>query len=157
MNENQNHIKSEVLELYKENRFLKLDAEAYRKSGSGVDKERLLLQLVLRIELHCAAPTPMVDTGVIMLIASNIDEEGKQWLPLFTDFDEVMLGNPTAYTVEVPMRHLVEDAFELGMYEGIIINPYSDNIRLGKRELDYVLDTILRIENGEEGGLLWKG
>ena len=60
----------------------------------------------------------------------------------------MMLGNPTSYTVEVPMRHLVEDAFGLGMYEGIIINPYSDNIRLGKRELDYVLDTILRIENG---------
>ena len=93
MDENQNHIKSEVLELYKENRFLKIDAEAFRKSGGDVDKERLLLQLVLRIELHCAAPTPMVDTGVIMLIASKVDEEGK-------------------------------------------------------RELDYVLDTILRIENG---------
>lgn len=136
-----------VVELYKENCFIKHNAKAYSKTGSLEDRENLLMQLVVHMKLDpCGAPTPMVDTGVIMLIASWVDDDGKQWMPLYTDLDEVFDGNPTAYTIEVPIRNLVEEAFERGMYEGIIINPYSDKVRLTKEDLDYMLDTLMQIE-----------
>lgn len=138
---------SKVVGLFQENCFIKHNAAVYGKSGSKEDRENLLMQLVIHMKLDpCGAPTPMVDTGVIMFIASWVDEEGKQWMPLYTDLDEVFDGNPTAYTVEVPIRNLVEEAFEKGMYEGIIINPYSDKVRLDKNDLDYVLDTLMQIE-----------
>ena len=81
-----------------------------------------------------------------MLIASSVDEEGRQWIPLFTDLDEIMRGVPTEYTIELPIRDLIEEAFGNTLYEGIIINPHSENVRLDRCDLDYVLDVIMRME-----------
>ena len=146
MNDKNRFTLTDIDELYKENIFIKLDAERFVKTGSELDKERLLLQLVIRSKLDLVAPTPMVDTGVTLLIASSVDEEGRQWIPLFTDLDELMRGVPTEYTIEIPIRDLIEEAFGNTLYEGIIINPHSENVRLDRCDLDYILDVIMRME-----------
>lgn len=140
----------DILGLYRENAFIKYNAAAFSKSGREEDKENLLVQLVIRLKLdECGALTPMTDTGGILLIEPFTDDEGRKWIPLYTDLDEVFEGAPTAYMVEIPLRNLVEDAFDHDEYEGMLVNPYTDRVFLGKCELDYVLDTVMRIEHGK--------
>lgn len=149
MNKIFSHMDSEQLEQYKDNIFLKLDAEAYSDTGSHEALERLLIQMVIRITLGCVAPTPMIDIGELLFIAPLLDDEGRRWLPLYTDLEEALKAENQEFTCEISMRDLVEEAFERGDIEGIVINPYSDKVELDKRELDYVLDIIMRMEANE--------
>lgn len=143
-------MNSDILGLFRENAPIKYNAAAFNNTGRDEDMENLLIQLVIHLMLdECGAPTPMTDTGGILLIEPFTDGEGRQWMPLYTDLDEVFEGAPTAYTVEIPLRNLVEDAFEDGEYEGLLVNPYTDRVFLGKCELDYVLDMVMRIEHGK--------
>ena len=140
-------MKPEVLVSFDANASIKFNATAYSESGRAEDLDNLLMQLVIQTKLNeCGAPAPMTDAGVIMFIAPYFDDEGRQWMPLFTDLDEVFSGDPKAYSVVVPIRDIVEEAFERGVYEGLLVNPYSDRVFLGKCELDRVLDTVMRLE-----------
>lgn len=137
---------SDDMGLYIDNALIKSLAEYYSKVSNEENMERLLFQLVIRIAFGGRAPTPMVDTGVIMLISSVVEDKGKQWLPLYTDMDEVLICAAPEYTVELPIRDLVEEAFQNNLYEGLVINPNSARVFLNKDELDFVLDKMMRID-----------
>ena len=70
------------------------------------------------------------------------DKNGKRWLPFFTNEEEVNHEQTTSLILNMPIRMLVEDGYECNTLEGIVINPFSDNILLGKEILGIVMKKI---------------
>ena len=104
-------MKSEIIDMFRENALIKFNAAAFSKSGRDEDLENLLIQMVIQTKLdECGAPMPMTDTGETMRVPPVIDDAGRQWIPLYTNLDEVLNGNPTEYTVVLPIRDLVEES-----------------------------------------------
>ena len=61
---------------------------------------------------------------------------------MYTDWDEITKEQPARHTVSLPIRNIVEDAFRSRKTEGIIINLHSEEVFIGKPELDWILYTL---------------
>ena len=149
---------------YRENVHIKDVCRRLNETHKEEELVTLVLKLVERIKADGQAPTPMVDVnnvlgtldlGQITLgnefclgeemrlrIFALTDKNGKRWLPFFTNEEEVNHEQTTSLILNMPIRMLVEDGYECNTLEGIVINPFSDNILLGKEILGIVMKYI---------------
>jgi len=147
---------------YRDNYLIKLRVMQARKTHSGEDLMSVLAQIILRIRDGGEAPTPMVDVNNVlasldpanmivgesftlgqdlrMRITKLTDTEGKHWVPLFTDEDELRRGETGNLTLNMPIRIIVEDGYYAGDIEGVVINPYGESIRLDKELLKVIVE-----------------
>ena len=70
---------------------------------------------------------------------------------MYTDWEELTKEEPPEYTMSLPIRCIVEDAFESRKAEGIILNLHSEEVFIGKAELDWVLDVLMQREAKRAG------
>ena len=75
----------------------------------------------------------------------TVSDGQDEWIPMYTDWDEYIKGETSEYTMSLPIRCIVEDAFE-SKAEGIIINLHSEEVFIGKRDLDWILYVLAQRE-----------
>lgn len=130
---------------YKMNIYLKERAQDYIKNPNDETMANLLAEFVVRIEDECEALVPMEVEGD-RIYYDTVSDGQDEWIPMYTDWDELTKKQPTRYTMSLPIRLIVEDAFESRKAEGIIINLHSEEVFIGKPELDWILYMLAQKE-----------
>lgn len=130
---------------YKMNIFLKLCAQDYIRNPGDETMTNLLAEFVVRIEDECEALVPMEVEGD-RIHYDTVSDGQDEWIPMYTDWDELTKKQPTRYTMSLPIRLIVEDAFESRKAEGIIINLHSEEVFIGRPELDWIMYTLAQEE-----------
>jgi len=122
----------------------------------------LMNVLLERMSEDGEAPTPMVDVnhvldswtpeniavGQTMTLESDmrlafdtmVDEGGRQWLPLFTDDEELGKGETTNVSLNVPIHTILENGVTSDRVEGVVINPFGQSFSLPKAVLKKLLE-----------------
>lgn len=140
-------------DVYERNAELKLAAQAYVKNPTRGSMFELLAEIVARISEECEVIVPMIMEGE-RISYDTISDGQDEWIQVFTDWEELTLKRAPEYIMGLPIRCVVEDAFESRKAEGIILNLHSDEVFLGKEELDWVLEMLaLRGMNEDEEGM----
>ncbi len=67
-------------------------------------------------------------------------DDGTKWLPLFTDREEFKDVAKDNLVKEVPIRDIIEQAFDRPDIEGVIINPESEHYVLVREALEFLLE-----------------
>lgn len=146
---------------YKNNLPIKKTLERLNETHNQEELITLALKLVERIREEGQAPTPMedvnnligtLDPGEIVVgkeyklekefrlrVYTLTDKEGRRWIPFFTDEEEYYKQETTSIMLNVPIRILIEDGLYTRDIEGMVINPFSDNILLDKDFLGIVM------------------
>ena len=135
---------------YKMNFFLKTRAQDYIRNPNDSTMTDLLAEIVIRIEDGCEALTPMVVEGE-RIHYDTVSDGMYEWIPMYTDWEELTKEEPSDHTMSLPIRCIVEDAFESRKAEGIILNLHSEEVFIGKAELDWVLDVLMQREAKRAG------
>ena len=134
----------EFEEKYRMNFILKTCAKAYIENPNENTMLDLLSEIVARIEDDCEALVPMVLEGERVHF-DTVSDGQDEWIPMYTDWDEYTKGKTAEYTMSLPIRCIVEDAFE-SRAEGIILNLHSEEVFIGKNELDWILYVLAQRE-----------
>lgn len=130
---------------YKMNIFLKLRAQDYIRNPGDETMTNLLAEFVVRIEDECEALVPLT-VARDGLHFDTVSDGQDEWIPMYTDWDEITKEQPARHTMSLPIRNIVEDAFRSRKTEGIIINLHSEEVFIGKPELDWILYTLAQEE-----------
>lgn len=67
-------------------------------------------------------------------------EDGTKWLPLYTDRSEFKDRIKDNRVKEVPIRDIIEQAFDRDDIEGVIINPETEHYVLIREALEFLLE-----------------
>ena len=115
--------------------------------------------LILRMNEGGKAPMPLVNITRIVLglnpelemkdvFSCEVPEifityKGKdetKWLPIFTDRSEMKGLEKTNPVKEVPITEIISKAFEFEEYEGVIINPETDDYVIVNEACRFLLE-----------------
>ena len=110
--------------------------------------------LMKRMDENGEAPTPMVDVNSVITgldpdklvmgkdftIGEEVrlrkdtvtDGEGREWLPLFTDDEELDKKPMSPIRMNVPIRIILEDGLRSDRVEGVVINPFGQPLQIPK-------------------------
>ena len=141
--------------------YIKDYIKAYFENETEENAFMIYGQLMLRICEGGTAPMPLCN---IVNITWNLDPDaeaedmfadipdselylkikgnnGRYWLPLFTDRSEMQGLAETNAVKDVPIKDLVELAHSLPGLNGILINPFTDGFTLVQEQLALMLET----------------
>ena len=92
--------------------------------------------------------------GDISLTMVNDEEEGKDWLPVFTSVDEYKLADePESIMLPDSISHLMELVDSFGL-SGIVIDPFGDySINMPKELIEVVLEALEEEELNNDGDI----
>ena len=136
---------SEFEERFNMNCILKTYARDYAENPNEDTMLDLLSEIVVRIEDGSEALVPMVVDGE-RIYYDTVSDGQNEWIPMYTDWDELTKEEPTEYTMSLPIRSIIEDAFDSRRAEGIVINLHSEEVCIGKNDLDWVLYVLAQRE-----------
>ena len=74
-------------------------------------------------------------------------EDGKNWIPLYTDMKELNGIEKTNMVKEVPIRNILERAIDAPGIDGILINPETDKLAILKLGLEFLVDKTYELED----------
>lgn len=146
---------------YKDNKRIKQAIQGIAEFDNSDSRRDLLIVLAERVAENGQVPTPMVDVnnviakfdienavmgksytlGEEMRLRKDtvVDGSGKEWFPLFTDEEERQKKPTTNISLNVPIRVILEDAYNSDRVEGAVINPFGDSLVLPKDIIDIIL------------------
>ena len=150
------------------NTYIKEAAQKFIKSEEPEEMFLLIAQILCRIKDDGTAPTPMMNsTDIVWGVPPDVELEdvfpaeenrerrsciievdGEKWFPLFTDTDELDGLEDTNVVEDVPIRTIIELAFDDGEVAGLVINPNSEALAMRKELLFVILD-LLNKEDSE--------
>lgn len=148
--------------------YIKEAAQDFLKSDEPEDMFLLIAQIVDRIHDGGTVPVPMMNsTDIVWGVPPDAELEdvfpedydlerhsclvevgGEKWFPLFTDIDELGGLVDTNAVEDVPIKTVIELAFEDEEISGIVINPESEGLAM-RKELLYVILHLLENEDSE--------
>lgn len=145
---------------YEKNECIKWAVEDAIKGHSPISKAHVMSVLTHCMAVGYEAPTPMVDAnGVLGDIEAEdlkegdtlrIEEEvrlqfdtmkneaGVEYMPLFTDEEELGRGNTTNVTLNVPIEMILMNGMMSERVAGVVINPFGQPYVIGKEELQHL-------------------
>ena len=130
---------------FKKNFSIKMCAQDCVEDPTEDNKLRLLAELILRIEDGCEALVPMTIVGETIHY-NTISDGFDEWIPMFTDWDELTREELPEFTMSQPIRCILQDAFDHRVAEGIVLNLHTEEVFISKEDLDLVLDYFLQSE-----------
>ena len=147
---------------YENNKYIKMAVNRAHATRDAKDLIMVLDVLVKRMLEEGEVPTPMVDVNgafgaldpeklalgksfkigeeVRLRKDTIVDDTGKEWFPLFTDSEEINRKPMSPIILNVPIRIILEDAFNSDKIEGVVINPFGVTFPLQKEVLKAVLE-----------------
>ena len=146
---------------YENNKGIK-EAAGKAALTNGVDEKfNVLKALHLRIAEDGEAPMPMVDVNnafgsldpdnikmgeafslgqeLRLRMDTVVDEDGNEWLPLYTDEEEVNKEPTTNVIINASIKVIFENALNSDKVQGIVINPFTEKMILSKKAIEIVL------------------
>ena len=91
------------------------------------DDYELMMQSIATEDLYL----PMNDNKVVFVT----DSENHNYIPLFTSASEENELKHTSYDV-VKVEKIIKEIYDLGKFDSIVINPYTDDIIIGKKSVE---------------------
>ena len=148
--------------------FIKEAVQDFLKTEEPEDMFMLIAQILVRIRDGGTVPVPMMNsTDIVWGVPPDVeledvfpkdeeperrscivDFEGERWFPFFTDVDELGGLEVTNVVEDIPIRTVIELAFEDEDVSGLVINPNSEALALRKELLAVILN-ILDKEDSE--------
>ena len=148
-------------ESYNANRGIKRAAEKTVRNSDIKSILALASKITSRIECDGVVPA-LIESRVVLAFdpditaaevfgpddvtsipfARMIDEDGRIWLPLFTDLREIKSKAPSDTITSIPIRSLIECALADERVAGIMINPFGVRLALTDYLLQMILDMV---------------
>lgn len=147
---------------YADNRYIKMAVANFYEKHDEQALFTILDVLLKRIMDDGQAPAPMVDVNhttarfdpATMCIGAEIqldedlrlrfdtmrDGDGKLWIPLFTDDEELDRGDTTNIRMNASIRTILDTGLHSENAEGVVINPFGDPLTLPKDILAVLLE-----------------
>ena len=69
-----------------------------------------------------------------------VTDDGCRWIPLYSSRDELNDVPETNVVKDIPIRTILEYAYDEEAVDGIIINPFTDSVALRKEAIKIVFD-----------------
>lgn len=168
MRVNDHASKGEQERRFGNNRFIKLAVARLAENPEQENLFTVLGVLTKRVKEDGEAIAPMVDVNQVMrnidlnqvcvgdsitldsemrLIFETLqDEQGREWIPLFTDEKELKAGETANVRINVPIRSILESGLTSERAEGVVINPFGQSMVLDKQLLQMFLGHVDEIE-----------
>lgn len=71
------------------------------------------------------------------------DSENHNYIPLFTSTSEENELNHTSYDV-VKVEKIIREIYDLGKFDSIVINPYTDDVIIGEKSVELLKRFIVK-------------
>lgn len=91
------------------------------------DDYELMMQSITTEDLYL----PMNGNKVVFMT----DSENHNYIPLFTSTSEENELNHTSYDV-VKVEKIIREIYDLGKFDSIVINPFTDDVIIGKKSVE---------------------
>lgn len=147
-------------ENYKNNVFIEMAVENYRKTLEQDHLLKLLQVIWKRMSESGEVPVHMIDVentfmlpdeiyaGKVFTLDENVrlrmgtvsDEEGKGWLPLYTSSEEANKDDTFRITMNLPIQKVLEVGLWDENIRGVVINPFGKSFALTKELLSVILN-----------------
>ena len=123
----------------------------------------VIAELIIRVNDEACVPTPMQNEIHMVwgvepdakledvfpentdmgnhIVSFSSDRDGLKWLPIFTSREEVGEYAETNTVKDVPIREILERAYEDDKFAGVIINPNTDGFAIFKETIEIILDS----------------
>ena len=156
---------------YRGNKYIKKAAEDFGKERSEENLFNIFNTILDRMFNDGDAPMAMVDVNQamdfekIMNLSKNdtfqLDKEmrlridtvgngdGKEWIPLYTDEEEINKGQTSNFRVNMAITDIVRSAYYSERAEGLIINPFGVALTMPKDILKLIVDKYDEIKGGD--------
>ncbi len=77
---------------------------------------------------------------IVLEIQDLQNSQGERFIPVFTDWDEL---NKSTFNVSISgliftYEECMNTVINSNKWQGIVINPYTQNMVLGKKQLEYI-------------------
>ena len=105
-------------------------------------------QVMRNIDLNqvCVGDSITLDSEMRLIFETLQDEQGREWIPLFTDENELNAGETANVRINVPIRSILENGLTSERAEGVVINPFGQSMVLDKQLLQMFLGHVDEIE-----------
>ena len=159
---------------YKDNIYIKLAAEDFAKDHSEKNLFRLFNVLAGRMLEDGEVPMPMVDvnnamgslnldnltagdtftlnTDMRLRIDTVTNGDGKEWIPLYTDEEEINKQPTTNIRVNMQIYDVLQSGLHSDRAEGVVINPFGLGLIIPKEILGILMKRVDKLKSGENDG-----
>lgn len=159
---------------YKDNRYIKMAAEDFANDRSEEKLFRLFNVLVGRMMEDGEAPMAMVDVNNAMeslnldnltagetfslnkemrlRIDSVTNGNGQEWIPLYTDEEEISKQPTANIHVNMPIYDVLASGLYSDRAEGVVINPFGLGLLIPKDILQIVIKRVDELKNEKQDG-----
>ena len=174
LNDFQNFLNGTKEDPYKDNRNIKKASEIFGNERTEENLFSLFCTMLERMFEDAEAPMAMVDVNgamdfnKIMDLSKNdtftLDKEmrlqidtvgngnGKEWIPLYTDEEEINKGQTSNIHINMAISDIVKSAYYSERAEGLIINPFGVALTMPKDILKIVVEKYDEIKGGGNDG-----
>lgn len=152
---------------YVDNLFIKFAIEDLKKDNTEENGFKLMMQIGLRIRANGMAPAPLMDSvHVVLSFSPDVEledvfpedfepekrncllvHEDRDWMPLFTDVDELDDFAETNVVEPMLIRDIIEKVIDDENIAGLVINPFTDAFVISKDSLKYFLELLDGIDS----------
>ena len=165
-------VKDDSIDDYENNKYIKMAVSEVYRTHDQQAFWMVLDVLMKRMAEEGQAPTPMVDVNHVMdsldpnsltmgghfsldqdmrlTIDTMQDGEGKQWIPLFTDDEELHKGETTNISINMTIQAILESGYHSDRAEGVVINPFGQALTLPKEILKIALEHFEEISGKKD-------
>lgn len=158
-------MKQSLDELYN-TMYIKETIEEYIKNPNEQTEADVMVHLIMRLLEDGKAPIAFMNQIVFDLdpdkeiedvFTDDMEEDeifiviegddGRNWIPLYTDMKELNGIEKTNAVKEVPIRNIIERAIGAPGIDGILINPETDKFAILKPGLEFLIDKTDELED----------
>lgn len=155
---------------YEDNNYIKLAAEEFRKDRCKENLFTMFDVMLKRMLDDGEAPEAMIDVNNVMQSVDimnmtkddtftleqgmrlRIDKvsngDGNEWIPLYTDEEELSGGQGISISINLPIYEILKSALAEDV-AGIVINPFSMALTMPKEVLKVVVERYEEIKEDE--------
>lgn len=171
LNDFQTFLNGKPEDPYKDNRLIKMASEVFGNDRSRKNLFNLFNTILDRMFTEAEAPMAMVDVNgtmdyeKIMNLSKDdtfsFDKEmrlridtvgngnGKEWIPLYTDEEEISKGQTANIHINMSITDIVKSAYYSDRAEGLIINPFGAALTMPKDILKLIVEKYDEIKGGD--------
>ena len=171
LNDFQTFLNGKPEDPYKDNRLIKMASEVFGNDRSRENLFILFNTILDRMFAEAEAPMAMVDVNgamdyeKIMNLSKDdtfsLDKEmrlridtvgngnGKEWIPLYTDEEEISKGQTANIHINMSITDIVKSAYYSDRAEGLIINPFGAALTMPKDILKLIVEKYDEIKGGD--------
>ena len=159
-------------DLYKYNSYIKSGIRAFGEKRTTENYIHVLDIIIARVLSEGQVPVPMVDVngawndfdfeklvpGETFSLGKEVrlrfdkirDPEGNEWMPLYTDEEELNRQPTTNIKMNVPIYNILMEGYNNPNVAGVIVNPFGQFLKIDKKFLEKMIEIIEKKQDEED-------